>query len=98
VTRTTAAVRRARGAIVDHGECRHCGRKDAPVNDYGTLDRHRRADWNRDDPSMINSITFCAGGGSWLKPGESCAKYHDYPGIAEHCHDHKHTTSPTTEK
>jgi hypothetical protein len=53
--------------------CPHCGKPDAPVED-GAISRHRRADWDPNDPTTdkLHDIQLCAGGGLWLPVGERC--------------------------
>jgi hypothetical protein len=57
--------------------CPHCGRPDAPMED-GRIDRHRRADWDR-EAGVSNELCMA----SFTRPriGEPCA--HLVP--SEHC-------------
>lgn len=56
------------------GLCCHCGRPDAPLDDEGYLDRHRRADWS---PHTSRGNELCAGDG---RPGQPCEHLVPMPG------------------
>lgn len=53
------------------GLCRHCGRQDAPVNEDGFIDRHRRADYRR-GIDRANELCYSSLGGNNLRPGQPC--------------------------
>lgn len=59
--------------VIKTATCPHCGRADAPLSEDGYIDRHRHASWVV-NVSPGNEV--CYGGGSWLKPGDSCSHAH----------------------